>query len=260
MGDSENGSKFPEGAGVLQGPELLRSTLLYTMSDSEDDFMSDKFLVEAPPKASTSTYSQRRSAQQLKGLRSVQSNNKLSVKQLEEQRRREGLSTSLFDRAPEPTSGVESPKNGESSKLAAGGGPKAMEMMMKMGWKVGQGLGRKRSSSPEDSVKRTKTESSAEGTRPAGRTEPIRVSLWAGRKGLSARSPSPPPLPTHRNPDALDPRKMARLTSETEDFRERQRRVFGEKEIERKEERAREMLIQFDREKGIKVGLKLRHR
>ena len=48
---------------------------------------------------------------------------------------------------------------------------------------------------------------------------------------------------------------MARLTSETEDFRARQRKVFGEKEVERKENRAREMLMEFDREKGVKVSL-----
>lgn len=229
---------------------------LCAMSDSEDDFMSDKFLVESPPKASTATYSQRRSIQQLKGLRSVQANNKLSIKQLEEQRRREGLNTSLFDRVTDREEG-DSAKNGESSGAAVGGGPKAMEMMMKMGWKVGQGLGRKRSASPEDTVKRAKNNADTETSRAGiGRTEPIRVSLWAGRKGLSARSPSPPPLPTHRNPDALDPRKMARLTTETEDFRERQRRLFGEKEIERKEARAREMLMQYDHAKGVKVSHK----
>ena len=90
-----------------------------------------------------------------------------------------------------------------------------------------------------------------------GRIEPIRISMWAGRKGLSARSPSPPPIPNlaGRNPDALDPRKLARLEGETDTFRERQRREFGEREVVRKAGKAREILVQFDREKGVKVGL-----
>ncbi len=72
---------------------------------------------------------------------------------------------------------------------------------------------------------------------------------------MTARSPSPPPLhlPT-LTPDALDPRKLERLGRETEDFRARQRREFAEKEVERKEAKAREILVDMDREKGVKVG------
>jgi hypothetical protein len=47
---------------------------------------------------------------------------------------------------------------------------------------------------------------------------------------------------------------MKRLGEETESFRERQRREFGEKEIERKEFKARERLVQLDQEKGVKVS------
>ncbi|KAK4683583.1 hypothetical protein P7C73_g6656, partial [Tremellales sp. Uapishka_1] len=77
--------------------------------------------------------------------------------------------------------------------------------------------------------------------------------MWAGRKGLSAREPTPPPLPpTGSNPDYLDPAKLARLGKQTESFRERQRREFEEKEIGRKEWKARERLIEFDQAGGIK--------
>lgn len=251
------------------------------MSDSEDDFMSDKFLVEAlkPRSESEESYTARPSAQQLRSLRAGQAKQLPSLKQKEEEQRRAGLATSLFDSRTSDPGGSYGAGGGGGGGGGVGGGAgkvKAMEMMMKMGWKVGEGLGRKRSPTPEVSTKRVKSRSEVENgdedeaprggigsssrpTRPTPRTEPIRISMWAGRKGLSARSPSPPPLINFagRNPDALDPRKMARLEGEAESFRERQRREFGEREVERKEGRAREMLVSFDRDKGVKVGFLL---
>lgn len=254
-----------------------------TMSDSEDDFMSDKFLVDAPPPEPLN-YSARRAKESLKSQRSGQAKNQLKLKDLEEQRRREGLETSLFERF-----GDDRGKGGdkEEAREAEKGGNKAMEMMMKMGWKVGQGLGKKRSPSPplhlasssrggigskrprlddgqeenenghQESLER---EREREPTRP--RNEPIRISLWARRKGLSARSPSPPPLPlntANRNPDALDTAKMEQLGRATEGFRDRQRVEWAEKERERKGKKARELLVEMDREKGVKVCVTLLH-
>lgn len=118
------------------------------MSDSEDDFMSDKYLVDAP--AAETTYSRRRERQTLASLRKGQANNVAPLKEREAVRRHEGLNTSLAD------------------KPAEGGQAKAMGLMMKMGWKVGEGLGRRRSASPE------------RGERSRSRAEPIRVSMWAG--------------------------------------------------------------------------------
>lgn len=226
-----------------------------TMSDSEDDFMSDKFLVEAP--AAEKTYRAKRDASLLKGHRAGLANNKLSLKAREEQQRREGLNTSLFDKKDDP-----------STNASAGGG-KAMAMMMKMGWKVGEGLGKKDDDSVEpSSSKRKQGDGEEEGSedavpkggigsssRKAARTEPIRISLWSGRKGLSARDPTPPPVPTsNRNPDMLDERKMARLGQATDQFRDRQRMTYKEREDERKEAKARELLIGYDEEKGVRVS------
>ena len=232
------------------------------MSDSEDDFMSDKFLVEAP--VAQKSYTARRDASLLKGNRAGLANNKQSLKVREEQQRREGLSTSLFEKKDEPGN--------------AGSG-KAMAMMMKMGWKVGEGLGKKQDELGQGTAsgsgsgshsgagigsKRRQDEEEEEeqprgglgsSSRKAARTEPIRISLWSGRKGLTARDPTPPPIPTsNRNPDILDEQKMARLGQATDKFRERQRMTFKEKEDERKEAKARELLIGYDEEKGVKVS------
>ncbi|AFR96343.1 hypothetical protein C343_04463 [Cryptococcus neoformans C23] len=252
------------------------------MSDSEDDFMSDKFLVDAPPPEPLN-YSARRAKESLKSQRLGQAKNQLKLKDLEEQRRKEGLETSLFERLGD---GRGKSKDREEAREAEKGGNKAMEMMMKMGWKVGEGLGKKRSPSPplhlasssrggigskrprlddghghedeeeekgQEHQEGLKGKREHESTHP--RTEPIRISLWARRKGLSARSPSPPPLPlntANRNPDALDTAKMEQLGRATEGFRDRQRVEWAEKERERKGKKARELLVEMDREKGVK--------
>jgi len=147
------------------------------MSDSEDDFMSDKFLVEVTKPSET--YSTSRSKQALKSHRLGQAKNLVSHKQLEAERRHVGLSTSLFDTLDPPSEGSTS-ANGGGIGI---GGNKAMEMMKKMGWKVGEGIGRKRSASPDlVGEKRVKIDEDIPrggiGSKP--RLEPIRVSMWAG--------------------------------------------------------------------------------
>ncbi|WVR09636.1 hypothetical protein IAU60_006709 [Kwoniella sp. DSM 27419] len=257
------------------------------MSDSEDDFMSDKFLVEPAPKKEAKSYTARRHEESLKSLRKGQAKNQVPLRVLEEARRREGLNRSLFDL---PSAGPSTSTNKAGSSSAsdsrdasstahapASGGNKAMDLMMKMGWKVGEGLGKKRSPSPpgasaaevskrakvaagldgeaeDDTPRREGIGSSTAASASRGRAEPIRISMWAGRKGLSAREPSPPPLPTHtsgRDPDRLDPKKLERLGKETEGFRERQRAEYKEKELVRKGRAAREKLKELDLQAGI---------
>jgi hypothetical protein len=223
------------------------------MSDSEDDFMSDKFLVEAP--APQKSYTARRDASLLKGQRAGLAKNMQSTKAREEQQRREGLNTSLFEKP-------------DHQQASGSGSGKAMAMMLKMGWKVGEGLGKQDkeeegSSSTKRKVDHEEDEDEAprggigSSSRKAPRTEPIRISMWSGRKGISARDPTPPPIPTsNKNPDLLDDRKMARLGQATDQFRERQKKTFAERDEERKEAKARDLLISYDAEQGIKVCLR----
>jgi hypothetical protein len=172
--------------------------------------MSDKFLVEsAPAKTTQQTYLDRRRAAQKKHLESQPK----SLKLREEEKRRKGLGTSLFAGVE---GGADSAKAGEGS-----GGPaasnKAMSMMMKMGWKVGEGLGRKGEDTNEPTDPRKGGDESEpsevqadedEGGEPSARAgigmarkrrrstepdnteapsftkqrvEPLRVSMWAGR-------------------------------------------------------------------------------
>lgn len=71
-----------------------------------------------------------------------------------------------------------------------------------------------------------------------------------GRKGLSARSPSPPPL----NKSGMSDERMHELGNKASTFRERWGAEASAKDTERKAEKARNLLIDMDAAKGVKVG------
>lgn len=101
------------------------------MSEDEDDYLSDKFLLDTTATSSSQpkTYLQRRKeAERISALRNAQ-NRRKSRKELEQESREEGLSKSLFERAKE-------------DEASGSGQNKALAMMMKMGFKPGQTLGR----------------------------------------------------------------------------------------------------------------------
>ena len=211
-------------------------------SESEDDFMSDKFLVEtAPAKKTQQTYLDRRRAAQKKHLESQPK----SLKLREEEKRRHGLETSLFAGVKDDANAVGS---GESSAGPAAGS-KAMNMMMKMGWKVGEGLGKKGDdpSEPTDprtggkekalldvevdedeagvpagragigmARKRRRSTESAEPDAPSTvkqRVEPLRVSMWSGEfrqiRIILIEPPFTPLLPWHSGKSGLGARKRS---------------------------------------------------
>jgi hypothetical protein len=104
------------------------------MSDDEDDYLSDKFLVGSPSSSSSltakpSTYSELRK----QAIRASEAKNDAARKKSRREIVEEGLSTSLFEKARE-------------QEEQGRGKNKALGMMMKMGFKPGQPLGRSNSS------------------------------------------------------------------------------------------------------------------
>jgi len=155
------------------------------MSTNDDDYLSDKFLVDPSASSSTPrTYSQRRKEAQKRAQLKNERNRPKSRRQLELESRESGLSKSLFERAKEE----------ETSGL--GSGNKALSIMMKMGFKPGQSLGRMgdQEDEPEECralhddagiVESTDKEPVVEETLTHGahtihKTEPLPLQEWAG--------------------------------------------------------------------------------
>ena len=102
-----------------------------SMSNDEDDYLSDKFLAQmeaASKPQQPRSYTERRK-QALKHSQLLnEQNRKRSRKQIELEAREEGLQTSLIQKAQE-----EAKETGKQNK--------ALAIMMKMGFKPGQSLG-----------------------------------------------------------------------------------------------------------------------
>ncbi|KAJ9098123.1 hypothetical protein QFC21_004452 [Naganishia friedmannii] len=266
-------------------------------SSSEDDFMSDKFLqvAETTSRSSTATktYAQRRQEAHKRHLEAQPKSRKVR----EEQARRQALETSLFD-IHGKDGVVPDPERGTAIGNSTTGAGKAMGMMMKMGWKFGEGLGKKAVDPPSttsheatipatsndpdtdddtplnpgigSNKKRklspslgppaatTNAQSTARGaTRP--RTEPIRISMWAGKRGVGAHQRSPSPenmsflLGQGKGVEGtLSKEAMRRLDSEADEFRRRRAGKQEEKRVEGMEWKARALLKEFDEANGIK--------
>jgi len=163
------------------------------MSDGEDDYLSDKFLLETTPQSSTSTktYSQLRKDADKKYKLKNQQNRMKSRRERELEAREEGLSKSLFARARE-------------DEESGGAENKALSIMMKMGFKPGQSLGKiddnnqgKVSPPPTSSeISKDRNEGNESNLSPLGastpteissvkeeyshRTEPLPLTEWAG--------------------------------------------------------------------------------
>lgn len=150
---------------------FVRACLI--MSD-EEDYLSDKFLVEAVASSSQpKTYAKKRQ-EALRQSRLKNEQNRLkSRREREQESREEGLRKSLFERAKEDSEGGEN---------------KALGIMLKMGFKIGDSLGQK-DASPVDEVgpSESDTRGSAEPSeRRSGspesshRAEPLPLSEWSG--------------------------------------------------------------------------------
>lgn len=211
------------------------------MSGDEDDYLSDKFLATLSSNPAPKTYSQLRKEADKKAKLKNEQNRIKSRRQREVEAREEGLSKSLFERA------------NEEQEAGIASGNKALSMMMKMGFKPGQSLGRvedvatppsdKGADTDLDSGYTASTKSNAKQI-----TEPIPLNEWAGQSGVHPLSV--PCLTTHlgkkgiglgkraRSPTAAERvAKMAKMAKEAEeishsDFRGRASREYDERRAE----------------------------
>ena len=176
------------------------------MSDEDDDYLSNKFLVDdATTSKKPSTYSQLRKEAQKKAHLKNEQNKTKSRRQLELESREEGLSKSLFERAKEE----------EAAGLSSGN--KALSIMMKMGFKPGQSLGQLahlepdvgKSGSPSLEETSSPAPTAAAGSPAAGNEQKIDPSTHPPTAAVAgpsftthaiARSTSPqPPTATHNS-------------------------------------------------------------
>lgn len=154
------------------------------MSDEEDDYLSDKFLasLEAPKSGKSSmSYAERRRVAQRESERKRLEGRIKSRREMEEEARREGLSRSLFDREIEKASSGKENNDGESSSTGGGSGAsKAMSMMLKMGFKPGEALGKKEEPAklPDNDAEVLREE--PEKTKSGHLVEPLPLAVWAG--------------------------------------------------------------------------------
>ena len=123
----------------------------------DDDYLSDKFLLDTTSSDSApQTYAQRRKeAEKLSRLKQEQQKKK-SRRQQEQESRSQGLSTSLFE-------------------AQDAGSNKALSMMMKMGFRPGQSLGKSSDDRPSDEPPARSTP-----TLLPHRTEPLSITEWQG--------------------------------------------------------------------------------
>ena len=142
----------------------------------EDDYLSDKFLHDLQSTSSVpKTYSQRRKEAQRHSKLKDDKNRLKSRHQRELESRQEGLNKSLFD------------KISEEQQAGIGQGSKALDIMMKMGFKPGQTLGQPAAEGPlsgeeidirpsADSETKDKLGRVAAADRPMHRTVPLPIS------------------------------------------------------------------------------------
>lgn len=172
IGQKDMPSKF--------GVQLLnqKSRKRYATMADEDDYLSDKFLVETAAPTRPQTYAERRKEARRRAQIKNEQNRLKSRRQIELESREEGLTKSLFERA----------KEDEASGIATGS--KALSMMMKMGFKPGQALGKLEDeptpASPEsetsDNARVSTALQEAGGSHkvPQHKTEPIPINEWMG--------------------------------------------------------------------------------
>ncbi|PPQ77314.1 hypothetical protein CVT25_010896 [Psilocybe cyanescens] len=219
-------------------------------ADDDDDYLSDKFLLNASSSSNKpTTYSQiRKEAQKKAHLRNEQNKTK-GRRQREIESREEGLSKSLFERAK------------EEEAAGIGSSNKALSIMMKMGFKPGQSLGNAGHQTGEETSRENSSTSpilagdadvvpNASNERVTAtqddrddhdhshntiatshtmhKAEPLPLQEWAGRKGIGLGKRA-------RSPNAAERlAKMAKMADDMghRDYRDRARDEYKNRQAE----------------------------
>ncbi|KAG8897310.1 hypothetical protein FRB99_008234, partial [Tulasnella sp. 403] len=238
------------------------------MSDDEDDYLSAKFVDESamPGPASKRnrsdvTYHERR-RQAAKISHEKNKANKIRPRrEVEEESRREGLSKSLFERAREEDlhhskrrrlEDGESDGETEPAQEPPKTTNKALAMMLKMGYKEGQSLGRK--TEPVEVPSHGDSESVAVAERKVlgHLTEPLPLAVWAGRQGLGRGKRV---FAVDQDDAGAGERKTATEQAVVQDYRNRAREEFEEKRDYGRLAKARKTLFNLDEKHGIEFNI-----
>ena len=236
------------------------------MGDDED-YLSDKFLVETAAPTRPQTYAEKRKEARRQSQVKNEQNRLKSRRQIELESREEGLSKSLFERA----------KEDEASGVTTGN--KALSMMMKMGFKPGQALG-KLEDEPTPASSEGETSDAKESTTlpEAGgshkvlqhKTEPVPINEWMGmstcillcsrrfiiqcdigKKGIGLGKRPRPPSPTSAERVA----KMAKMAEAAghENYRDRARQEYEERRDDGRLFPAQRTCVTLDEKAGKSV-------
>ncbi|KAK0231100.1 hypothetical protein IW262DRAFT_1445328 [Armillaria fumosa] len=207
------------------------------MSDDEDDYLSDKFLAAGTSSTRPQTYSSLRKEAQKKSLLKNEQHRQKSRYQREVESREEGLSKSLFTRAKEE----------QEAGIATDN--KAMSIMMKMGFKPGQSLGKTDDESADAAPSIDITSSSKKSG--GHKVEPLPLNEWEGRKGIGTRKRGLSPTSAERMA------KMAKMaeTVKQSNFRDRAMQEYAERRAEGRLLSAQRTCSNFDEKADIKAYL-----
>ncbi|KAF8665737.1 hypothetical protein AX16_000185 [Volvariella volvacea WC 439] len=198
---------------------------------SDDDYLSDTFLVETPHSTAPKTYSALRKEAKRKAQWRHEQNKTKGVRQRELEARESGLSKSLFERArEEEEAGLQSSK--------------ALSIMMKMGFKPGQALGgvdnkedKSESSHPasiqeaKNLARSSRANDIEDSSSDFHQTQPLPLNEWQGRKGIGVGKRTRSPGTAER---AAKLAKMAEAADNASksDFRERTKRDYEARQAE----------------------------
>ncbi|KAI0269226.1 hypothetical protein BC834DRAFT_820533 [Gloeopeniophorella convolvens] len=221
------------------------------MADDEDDYLSDKFLLAPCERSKPHTYADKRKEALRKSQLKNERNRTKSRRQLELESREEGLSKSLFERAEDDKASGQGQEN------------KALSMMMKMGFKPGQALGRPAAEGvpsspspapPSEPAQRTRSPSLERDSKVAlsrRLVNPLPLNEWTGKKGigLGKRAPSPTEL------ERLAKAARHAEDADKESFRDRTRREFETRRAEARLAPAQQTCATLDERAGVEFNV-----